>query len=134
MAFPISEDQITKTEAILGRRLPPIYRSMMMSNNGGTAFMNDGDTWGLHPILDSSDRKRLSRTCNHIIIETKSAMNWNGFPDNAVAIGDNGSGDILLILPSAADPTSFEDTIFLFEHETGKTKQIARDISKFEIE
>ncbi|MFT6654927.1 MAG: hypothetical protein ACJAWI_001699 [Marinomonas primoryensis] len=41
----------------------------MKLDNGGEAFIEEDD-WKFYPIKDASDRKRLSRTCNHIISET----------------------------------------------------------------
>jgi len=51
-----------------------------------TAF-DDEDQWEVHPIRDTSDRKRLSRSCNHVLAETKSAQEWRRFPRGALAIG-----------------------------------------------
>lgn len=133
MAFDISEEQIAKTESTLGRGLPPIYRTMMGKNNGGTAF-DDEDQWDLHPIKDDSDRKRLSRSCNHIIAETKSAQAWRGFPSEGLAVGNNGSGDIMLLLPSETDATLYADRLFVYWHETGKVEPFADDLASFEIE
>lgn len=133
MAFDISEDQVAATEGELGRQLPPVYRAKMMANNGGTAF-DDEDQWDIHPIKDTSDRKRLSRSCNHVIAETKAAREWRGFPDDALAIGGNGFGDVMILLPSQADPSVYGDQIFVFWHETGEVKPLADDFSTFEIE
>jgi len=133
MAFDISEEQVAATEVELGRKLPPRYRSMMMANNGGTAF-DDEDQWDVHPIRDTSDRKRLSRSCNHVLAETKSAQEWRGFPKDALAIGGNGFGDVMLLLPSPSDPSVYGDRIYAFWHETGEVKPLADDLSAFEIE
>ena len=133
MAFDISEEQVALTESELGRRLPPVYRAVMMANNGGTAI-TDEDQWDIHPIKDVSDRKRTSRSCNHIIAETKAAREWRAFPFDALAIGGNGLGDVMLLLPSQADPATFSDQIFAYWHETGEVKPLADDFSTFEIE
>lgn len=133
MAFDISDEQIAATESILGRKLPPIYRSIMSKNNGGTAF-TDEDQWDIHPIKDASDRKRLSRSCNHVLIETKSAKEWRGFPSDALAVGGNGFGDVMILLPSDTDETTFGDRLFVFWHETGSVEPLADDLSAFEIE
>lgn len=133
MAFDISEDQVAATEAILGRKLPPIYRALMMRNNGGTAF-DEEDQWELHPIRDNSDRKRLSRTCNHVILETRAAKDWNGFPEQALAIGGNGFGDIMILLPSNKDSSTYSDEIFVFMHETAEVLAKADNLSSYEFE
>jgi len=105
----------------------------MMANNGGTAI-TDEDQWDIHPIKDVSDRKRTSRSCNHIIAETKAAREWRAFPFDALAIGGNGLGDVMLLLPSQTEPTTFSDQIFAYWHETGEVKPLADDFSTFEIE
>lgn len=43
--------------------------------------------FGNHPILDSSDRKRLKRSCNDIVHETAFMRDWPDWPENALAIG-----------------------------------------------
>lgn len=138
MAFDVSEAQVALTEVELGRGLPPVYRSIMMARNGGTAWLKDADadeyTWELHPIKDTSDRKRISRSCNHILAETKSAREWHGFPDDALAIAADGSGDLLVILPHASDGTVYGDWIYRFFHESGEVKPFAQDLSQFTIE
>lgn len=133
MAFDIPEEEVAVTEAQLGRKLPPIYSSIMVVNNGGTAF-DDEDQWDIYPIKDTSDRKRQSRSCNHVLAETKSAQEWTGFPKDALAIGGNGFGDIMLLLPSQSDPSVFDDQVFAFWHETGEVKPLADNLSAFEIE
>ena len=133
MAFNISDEKIAKTEASLGRRLPPVYRSIMGESNGGTAF-DEEDQWDIYPIQDDSDRKRLSRSCNHIIAETKSAKEWKGFPAEGLVVGGNGFGDVMLLLPSETDPTLFSDRLFVYWHETGKVESLADDLASFEIE
>ena len=138
MAFDVSEAQVALTEVELGRRLPPIYRSLMMARNGGTAWLNGADpdayTWQLHPIKDASDRKRISRSCNHILAETKSAREWHGFPDEALAIAADGSGDLLVLLPHASDGAAYGDWIYIFSHELGEVTPFAQDLSRFTIE
>lgn len=133
MPFNISEEQVAATEVALGRKLPPIYRGIMMRNNGGTAC-DDEDQWDIHPIKDTTDRKRISRTCNHIIVETKAAQEWQGFPKDALAIGGNGFGDVMILLPSSSELSTFADTIYAFWHETGEVKTLADNLSSFDIE
>ena len=133
MAFDISEEQVALTESELGRRLPPVYRAAMMANHGGTAI-TDEDQWDIHPIKDVSDRKRMSRSCNDIIAETKAAREWRAFPSDALAIGSNGLGDVMLLLPSRTEPATFSDLIFAYWHETGKVKPRVDAFSTFEIE
>lgn len=92
MPFNLSEEQLTQTENELGAKLPNEYRESMKLNNGGEASTEEDD-WVLYPIKDTSDKKRISRTCNHNIRETQSCFGFGNFPDNAVAIASNGLGD-----------------------------------------
>jgi hypothetical protein len=66
----------------------------MMTSNGGRVLAYD-DVWDLHPILDTSDRKR--RSCNDILHETEFMRDWPGWPENALAIASNGSADRLVL-------------------------------------
>ena len=74
MPFELAEPFILAAEQQLGSKLPEAYRSAMLRENGGE-FETEEDTWQQYPIADTSDRKRLSRTANHIIKETESCNN-----------------------------------------------------------
>ena len=74
MTFPIDDSEIEKTEAKLGLKLPEAFRNAMKIENGGE-ILTDDDQWDLYPLLDTADRKRLSRTCGDIIKETAAAKN-----------------------------------------------------------
>jgi hypothetical protein len=95
----------------------------MCSNNGGEVDVGE-DSFCLHPILDSSDRKRMSRSCNDIVRETAAALLWPGFPPDALAIGNNGGGDLLVLLP---DPSGvrYADSVYWWDHETGEVNLAA---------
>ena len=85
MPFDLAERFIGAAEEKLGAPLPHSYRQAMMASNGGEVTAYDG-VWSLYPILDTSDRKRLSRSCNDILRETRVMRDWPGWPENAVAI------------------------------------------------
>ncbi|SDK16906.1 SMI1 / KNR4 family (SUKH-1) [Catalinimonas alkaloidigena] len=89
MPFPIDEEHIRKAEAELGLLFPQAYRSRMAHVNGGEL---DSEEWEieLFPIPDTSDRKRLSRTANHVGLETMKAKQWADFPAHSLAIGTDG--------------------------------------------
>lgn len=116
MAFPASEDMIAATEVVLGRRLPVNLREHLSQSNGGKVAVLD-DYWQIHPVRDESDRKRLSRTANDIVYETRVARSWQGFPQDAIAIAANDYGDRLVLLPDS-------DDIFLWDHETGAVSAV----------
>jgi hypothetical protein len=123
MPFPLDIALVKRTEAKLGRRLPLGYLVKMCRENGGAVVIGT-DAWSLYTIFDDSDKKRLKRTCNDIIRETASARKWPDFPPDAVAIGDNGGGDILILL---ADPetTRYADAVYRWDHETGEVHKLA---------
>ncbi len=120
----MDEQWIVEAERPLGRRLPGPYRSRLAADNGGEveAF---GDWWLLNPIFDQSDRKRIKRTCNHIIAETRSAQEWAGFPAGALALGSNSSGDQIVLLPDDSASDAYEPNVYFWNHETRVTESIA---------
>lgn len=128
MPFDLNEEYIVQAEAKLGATLPQSYRSAMMAANGGEVATEEED-WSLYPILDSSDKKRLSRTCNDIVAETRSCAGWHRFPPQAVAIANNGFGD-QLVFRRAGD--SFEPAVYLWSHETGELAKVADDFADLE--
>ena len=86
-----------------------------MRSNGGRV-VTDEDEWELHPVLDDGDRSRLKRTCNDIVRETAHARKWPNFPADTVAIGANGMGDFLVLLPDSAGDT-FSDIVYVWRHD-----------------
>jgi len=128
MPFDLAESFIHEAERELGAKLPVSYTAAMAQANGGEVEVLD-DVWQLHPIADTSDRKRLARTANHVIRETESLRGWARFPAGALAIAANGSGDQLVFLRGA---TSFESAVHLWSHETGELEQVAEDFSELQ--
>jgi hypothetical protein len=126
MPFDLSERFIDEAEQLLGAALPESYRTAMKSENGGVVEFNDDD-WELYPIADSSDRKRLVRSCNHIIKETKFYKDCEGFPENALAIAANGCGDQLIFL---REGNSYSPIVFCWSHETGELDKAANDFAE----
>ncbi|KAB7615542.1 SMI1/KNR4 family protein [Amylibacter sp. SFDW26] len=125
MPFEVSEEYIIAAESGLGVRLPDSYRELMQKANGGECNVAS-DLWSLSPILDKSNRKRLARTCNDIVRETKAMSSWVGWPSGAICIAQNGTGDALIFL---TEETVCPSTIYLWNHETGNTKIVAQDFS-----
>lgn len=123
MAFELDEKFLIDVENQLEAKLPSSYRQAMMIRNGGEISV-EGDNWQLHPIFDQSDRKRIARTCNHIIRETKSMIDWLGWPSNALAIAQNGSGDTLLFLRKEK---MFSPVVYVWDHESGELHIVAED-------
>ena len=92
-----------------------------MKDNGGE-IETSPDVWQLYPFCDTSDKKRLKRTCSDIVRETARA--WPGFPDGAVAIGSNGGGDQLILLPAQEDGI-LQEAVLWWDHETGSVSKVA---------
>jgi SMI1/KNR4 family protein SUKH-1 len=126
--FNLPEDQLVQTEKELGSRLPREYREAMKLDNGGEASTEEDD-WELYPIKDTSDGKRLSRTCNHIISETESCKGFGNFPDHAVAIASNGLGDQMVFIKESGQYLS---KVFLWLHETGELQELAATFNEIE--
>jgi SMI1 / KNR4 family (SUKH-1) len=123
MPFPLNPQFVRAAEAKLGRSLPASYVAQMCRQNGGEVSVGE-DVYTLYPIQDSSDSKRRARTCNDIIRETTKVNEWAGFPPDALAIGDNGCGDKLILLPDITG-TKFADEVCWWDHETGKVHSVA---------
>lgn len=128
VAFDLSEEQLTRTEEDLGSKLPHEYREAMKIDNGGEAS-TEQDDWEFYPIKDTSERKRVSRTCNHIIDETESCQGFDNFPENAITIAGNGLGDQMVFLKEGK---SFSGTVYLWLHETGEIQKLASSFNEIE--
>ena len=124
MPFPITAAEIAKTEAKTGFKFPIGLKSRFSRDNGGEIEVGD-DCWQLIPFLDSTDRKRLARTCNDIVTETARMSEWRGFPADAFVVAQNGGGDYLIILPEAEDSNDLGETIYLWDHESREYEPVA---------
>lgn len=116
MTFPTTEDRVAAEESKLGIRLPAEYRNRLIARNGGE-LETVGDDWQVFPVFDDSDRKRAGRTANHIYRETQNARQWRGFPDAAVAVATNGTGNLLVFL--AGEDGRLDGRLHHWDHETG---------------
>ncbi len=125
MPFPVDIKYIIETEQELGLVFPDNFKSKMTKENGGE-LMTEDDDQQLFPFFDKSDNKRMSRTCNHIVLETKQARTWDNFPAYGFAIATNGSGDNLILLPLDAENEKLREEIYLWQRETGEIQQAAK--------
>lgn len=128
MPFEISEEEIKKTEDELGARLPHDYREAMKVENGGEGVTKEDD-WEFYPIRDTSNKKKISRTCYHIINETESCHGFGYFPEHAIAIANNGFGDQMIFLKEG---NTYADTVYLWLHESGEIEKLADNFSQIE--
>jgi len=130
MGFPVDIKFVQAAQAKLGVKFPASFVNEMLKHNGGVATTQN-DEFHLHPFFDTSDKKRLKRTCNDIVRETKSARNgWHGFPPDAVVIGMNSAGDLLILLPMADLADTLQHSVYWWDHETGETELVADDYSE----
>ena len=129
MPFPVDLEYIRESEKELGVQFPQKFIRKMTFENGGE-IMTEEDDWQLIPFFDKTDNKRISRTCNHIILETEKAREWNGFPKNGIAIATNGSGDYLVLLPFKDSPTKLREEIYIWLHETAEIIEAAISIDE----
>lgn len=129
MPFPVDPKWIRQTEEKLSVRFPASFVTAMSKMNGGTVRTRI-DHFDLFPFLDASDRKRIQRTCGSIDRETTTAReDWTGFPPDAVAIGANGGGDLLVLIPMPDQPDTLQHTVYWWNHETGAVEPVADDFN-----
>jgi hypothetical protein len=131
MGFPLPADKIAQTEEALGVAFPFGYLSRLRRDNGGEVLV-DGEVWWLFPFRDDSDRKRLARSCNDVVRETKQLREWDGFPAAAVAIAKDGAGNALVLLPREDQPARLDEAVYDWFHETGELTRVADRFEELE--
>lgn len=112
MSFPITGAEIAKTEAKVGFRFPLGLKSRFLKDNGGEVDVA-GENWWLIPFLDSTDRKRIARTCNDITRETSKMREWSRFPEDAFVVLKTAAGTISSFVPKRMVPRNLA-TQFIF--------------------
>ena len=128
MPFTVDEKWIKEAESKLNVIFPLSYRETISKENRGHLTIKD-ETWDLYPVWDKADRKRLKRTCNDIVHETKVCYDCTGFPSKAVAIATNGCGDQLILLPEEGT-NKLNETLYFWSHETGEYEPLVEKIIK----
>ena len=129
MPFPTTESFLLRAETELQCVFPGDYRACTLASNGRELSTADAD-WQVFPVFDDSDRKRATRSANHIVRETAAARQWRGFPIGGVAFAANGGGDLLVFLPHEDDPGVLAPAVYFWDHQTGKSAYIAASLSK----
>lgn len=130
MPNPLDARFILAAERKLGATLPDSYRHAMMRANGGSVVTDD-DTWWLYPIADDSDSRRFARTWADIVVETQVCRDLTGFPEDAVAIAHNGSGDFLLFRRRG---DRFGPEVYEWLHEEQEVYKVEADFGLLERE
>ena len=128
MRFTLDDKFLLSAEEKLGAKLPDSYRQAMMAANGGEVA-SGLDDWYLYPIMDSTDRKRLARTCNDVVAESMRLAEWERFPRQALAIANNGEGDQLIFLRS---DDRYGPAVYCWSHESGELTKVAEDFAQLE--
>jgi hypothetical protein len=123
MAFPTTETHLAAAERELGAKLPREYRERLLARNGGE-LSTAGDDWQVFPVFDDTNRKTSGRSTGHIVLENRNARDWTTFPEGALAIAANGSGDLLILMPSTT-PGKLDAQVQVWSHETGKCRPAA---------
>lgn len=116
MPVPANQHAIQAEEGQLGGKLPPALCDRLMHENGGEVWAA-GDDWELHPVRDTTNKKTLRRTAYHIARETQIARAWRDFPQDAISIAANGTGDRLMV-------RSGSDAVELWNRETGESQPV----------
>ncbi|WP_196890169.1 SMI1/KNR4 family protein [Aureivirga sp. CE67] len=129
MPFRVEEKYIIETELALNVKFPESFKNKMRKENGGVLYFEEIEIQ-LFPFFDKSDKKRISRTCNHIGLETKNARSWNNFPENAIAIGGDGYGNIAFLMHN--DNRVLTDAVFYWDHEIEEIEKLADSICEIE--
>ena len=130
MAFPVDEKYIEKAEQELGVRFPDWFRQKMMKNNGEGVEVGS-DYFELHPFYDTSDKKRIKRTCNSIVHETKTARDRYRLPANLIVVGNNGGGDVLVF--KIQEDGSIDSAVYWFDHETEELVFAASEFNELTV-
>jgi|TARA_B110000114_G_C15030142_1_gene372572 hypothetical protein len=129
MPFPIDEKYIKETESELNVKFPIEFKNRMIKSNGGELSPEEFG-FELYPFFDKSDRKRISRTYNHIGLETKNAREWDGFPENAIAIASDGFGNQIILIHNGNG--ILKNEIYFWDHETREVEKIANSINELD--
>ena len=130
MPFPVDEKYVLNAEAELGVRFPDSFRNKMMKENGGEVEIGD-DCFQLQPFYDTSDKKRIKRTCSSIVHETKNEREHYRLPSNLIVIGNNGGGDLLVY--KIDNSGKIKPTVYWFNHETEELEFAANDFNELKV-
>ena len=127
MAFPVEEKFIVRTESELGVCFPNSFKSKMSQDNGGEVLVGE-DIYYLFPFYDDSDKKRIRKTCNSITRETLNERKHFRFPDNLIAIGNNGGGDLLVF--KISEKGCLEEMVYWLNHENHDLEIVANSFGE----
>ena len=130
MAFPVEKKFIEIAEAELGVKFPESFRNKMMRLNGGAVQWPNEDEVGyyeLNPFFDTSDKKRIKRTCNSIVHETKTYREQYGLPQNFIVLADS---DADLLVYRIEENGKIDPKVYWRDRDTEELVLIANDFSE----
>jgi hypothetical protein len=135
MSFPVDEKFIEIAEAELGAKFPESFRNKMMRLNGGCVQLPDEDEldkdevsyYELHPFYDTSDKKRIKRTCNSIVHETKTYRDHYGLSQNMIVLADC-DGDLLVY--KIEENGKIDPKVYWRDRDTEELEIVANDFSE----
>lgn len=122
--FPVDPGFIEQAESRLGVRFPEPYRRRLLGCNGGEIVLTPDEVWRLVSVRDDSSVERLRRTWDDVVRQTEEARSWRRFPANAVVIGHDGCGNLLVLLPYGSGACG----VAVWNHETGRIDAMPHDI------
>jgi hypothetical protein len=139
MAFPVEEKFIENAEAELGVKFPESFRNKMMKLNGGCVQIpsddevdeDELDYYELNPFYDTSDKKRIKRTCNSIVHETKIYREQYGLPQNLIVLADS-DGDLLVY--KIEDNGIIDPAVYWRGRDTEELVIVADDFSELKVD
>lgn len=129
MAFSVEEKFVELAEAELGAKFPESFRSRMIKSNGGCVEVSD-DYYELNPFYDTSDKKRIKRTCNSIVHETKTYRGHYGLPHDLIVLGGNGGGDLLVY--KIEEGGKVDPKVYWRNRDTEELVIVANDFTELE--
>ena len=132
MPFPINKEQIIITEKELSITFPDSFKTKMEKENGGT-FVTDEDDWELIPFKDTTDNKRIKRTCNDLLYEYKQANEWKGFSENLYPFAKNGCGDFLVFRKDEIKNEIVQE-VYFWNHENGELTVLFKSFDEIEFD
>ncbi len=102
MPLPVPVERIDEEQDRVGRPFPAGLRARLLGSDGGDLFIGD-ERWTHFPAWDPGSRRSAGRSAGHIARET--AAFYVGLAGvlapGLVAIGENDSGDYLVLDPSS---------------------------------
>lgn len=125
MPLPVEQKYIEECENELGAKFPDAYRIGMSEDNGGDLDLDEG--WEIYPIKNNKDRITMSRTANHVVLETYNDRKIPSFPKNGVSIAHDGMGNRLVLL---IEESEIKNLVYMWNHENGELMKFKKSIEE----